>query len=73
VYGEPNAIVGNIVCARVRLREAVDQKTFASALKRHCTETLERFKVPVKVTFDDTVQYSERFKKSRASTPGDAK
>jgi long-chain acyl-CoA synthetase len=65
VYGEKNAILGNIVCARVRLREDEDRKAFSVRLKKFCKGRLQPYKVPVKVSFDDQAQYSDRFKKRR--------
>jgi acyl-CoA synthetase (AMP-forming)/AMP-acid ligase II len=68
VYGEPNRIVGSIVCARVRPvggADAVDRVVFARNLKRLCRDRLERFKVPVKVEITDEPQVGDRFKKLR--------
>lgn len=65
VYGEKNAITGNIVCARVRLVEDEPARDFTNRLKRHCRERLQNYKVPVRVVLQDKAQYSERFKKTR--------
>lgn len=66
VHGEKNPITGNIVCAKVRLASAVeDAKAFVSKLKKHCRERMELFKVPAKVSLENTEQYSGRFKKTR--------
>jgi acyl-coenzyme A synthetase/AMP-(fatty) acid ligase len=66
VYGAPNAITGNIVCARVRLREPEDRKLFRGRLKNHCRDRMAAFKIPVKIATDDKAQFSARFKKRRA-------
>jgi long-chain acyl-CoA synthetase len=66
VYGEKNPITGNIVCARVRLRQDEDPRQVVIRVKQYCAERLRRFQVPVKVIVDQTEQYSERFKKKRA-------
>jgi long-chain acyl-CoA synthetase len=65
VFGEKNPLIGNIVCAKVRTSEPVDHGELVAAVKRHCSERLERFKVPVKVSVVDEVEHSDRFKKLR--------
>ncbi|MCH7535254.1 MAG: hypothetical protein IH948_05845 [Bacteroidetes bacterium] len=67
VYGEKNPIMGNIVCAKVRLNksESGGKKLFINQIKKHCKERLQSYKVPVKVNIVDYKQYSERFKKKR--------
>jgi long-chain acyl-CoA synthetase len=65
VYGESNALMGHIVCAKVRTRVPVEPGEFAVRVKQHCGERLERFKVPVKVQVVDEYQFGERFKKIR--------
>lgn len=72
VHGEPNPIVGQIVCARVRPRDAgADPAELAARVKRHCAERLARYKVPVKVSVATGAQHGERFKKLRRAS-GDA-
>jgi acyl-CoA synthetase (AMP-forming)/AMP-acid ligase II len=63
VYGEKNAILGNIVCAKVRPTRLEDKKRFTLNLKRHCRDKLEKYKVPVKVFIGDEIQYTDRYKK----------
>jgi acyl-CoA synthetase (AMP-forming)/AMP-acid ligase II len=65
VYGEKNAIMGNIVCANVVLTNPEDHKSFALKFKRHCRERLENYKIPLRFTVNNTIQHSERFKKVR--------
>jgi long-chain acyl-CoA synthetase len=65
VYGEANAIVGNIVCARVGLIHEEDHRDFINRLKKYCRSKLQNFKVPVKVEIIGDPQHSERFKKKR--------
>jgi len=65
VYGEKNPIIGNIVCARVRLSKEKDQKSFSLRLKKYCRKRLQNYKVPVKVIVVEEKQHSERFKKIR--------
>ena len=65
VYGEKNAIMGNIVCARIRLKNDENNKDFIIHLKKYCSEKLQHYKVPVKIDIDQEEQFSERFKKTR--------
>jgi long-chain acyl-CoA synthetase len=69
VYGEPNPITGNIVCADVtpaRLSaEPHEKKALIAGVKRHCRERLQGYKVPVRVNLKVEGQHSERFKKVR--------
>ncbi|MDB5249640.1 MAG: AMP-dependent synthetase and ligase [Segetibacter sp.] len=65
VYAEKNPIMGNIVCAKVRLIEEEDKKAFTVRLKSYCNQKLASFKVPVKVSIENEQQYNERFKKKR--------
>ena len=66
VYGEKNHLIGNIVCAKVRLLIDENKKLFIAKLKKYCRENLQNYKVPIKVKFVVEEQYNERFKKIRA-------
>lgn len=68
VYGEKNPITGQIVCARVTPHGEADAKHLARAVKKHCSERMDNFKVPLKVKLVPEGQHSRRFKKVR---PGD--
>ncbi|MCX6250458.1 MAG: fatty acid--CoA ligase family protein [Bacteroidetes bacterium] len=65
VYGEKNAITGNIVCARVTLKQPEDKKNLASRLKKHCIGKMKGYMIPVKILIVEEMQYNERFKKIR--------
>ena len=65
VYSEKNSIVGNIVCAQIKLHQPEDTKEFTNSLKTYCRKRLKNYKVPVKVFISDEKQYSERLKKRR--------
>jgi len=67
VYGEKNPIVGNIVCARIRVLRDEDPKQLVARIKKHCRERLENYKVPVKVEIVESRQHSKRFKKIRSA------
>lgn len=66
VFAEKNPIMGNIVCAKIRLSEEEDKKEFTTRLKIYCKQKLQSFKVPVKIIIDDSAQFNERFKKIRS-------
>lgn len=65
VFAEKNPITGQIVCARVTLREDEPEKAFRVRLKKFCRGRLEPFKVPVKVMTTHQAQHGSRFKRMR--------
>jgi long-chain acyl-CoA synthetase len=69
VYGEKNPIVGNIVCAKITLKQPEDSGQLIARLKTYCRSRLQNFKVPIKIQIIDAKQYSERYKKIRFSGP----
>ena len=69
VFGEPNAITGNIVVAEITPKTAVSSKALSAEVKRFCRERLPKFKVPVKVFLSDQELRTERFKKKRKRSP----
>src|SRR5205807_3582379 len=46
VYGEKNAIMGQIVCAAIRLSEPRDPQTFHRELREFCRQRLQAFQIP---------------------------
>lgn len=65
VYGEKNPITGSMVCALVKLQQPEDLQQAKLRIKNACAEKLPRYKVPVRITFTQDEQHSERFKKMR--------
>lgn len=65
VFSEKNPIMGNVVCARVRLIKDEDKKQFTTRLKIYCRQKLQSFKVPVKIIINNEQQSGDRFKKKR--------
>jgi acyl-coenzyme A synthetase/AMP-(fatty) acid ligase len=65
VYGESNPILGNIVCATVAVGEGIDKSNFRNTLKKHCSNLLKPFMIPVKIKFVDEIALSTRFKRIR--------
>ncbi len=67
VFGKPNPITGQMVCARVQPVGQVEKKPFVALLKSHCRQQLQAYKVPVKIELVCDSQHSARFKKIRRS------
>lgn len=65
VFGEPNGLMGQIVCARVHTGTHADERELVRRVKSACREKLDRFKVPVKVVVVGDAPSGERIKKSR--------
>ena len=65
VYGEQNAITGNIVCAKVSLKEPEEKKELIKRLKKYCKERMSSYMIPVRISILEDSQYNERFKKIR--------
>lgn len=65
VFAEKNSIVGNIVCAQVRLINNENTIEFSKKIKKYCLQKLQSFKVPVKIIFINEDQHGVRFKKLR--------
>ncbi|WP_017444756.1 ANL family adenylate-forming protein [Gayadomonas joobiniege] len=73
VYGEKNALIGQVVCARIRLNEQMameDKKAIKTKIKQHCKNALESYQIPAKIKFDEHSQFSARFKKQRTLSGG---
>ena len=66
VFGESNSLVGTIVCARVKLICAEDKKDVITRIKLECKKLLPSFKIPVKIFFEESEFYNDRFKKKRS-------
>ncbi len=66
VYGEPNALMGQIVCARIRLVEPEDPKALLKRIQRHCQGRLESYKIPRKIELSDESLATSRFKIRRS-------
>ena len=67
VYGEKNAITGNIICAKITLKQPEDKKELVSRLKKHCMGKMKGYMIPVKISIAEETQHNERFKKIRNS------
>ena len=70
VFGEANPILGEMVCAKVRPVEEVDEteeEQFTITLKDYCAGKMEKHKVPVKLYITNEKLHSDRFKKVTGS------
>jgi acyl-CoA synthetase (AMP-forming)/AMP-acid ligase II len=65
VYGEKNPLLGNIVCAKVKVDDNSNFENVKEEIKLYCRSKLERFKVPLKIKMKDQDLHSFRFKKMR--------
>ena len=65
VYGEKHLILGNIVCAKIKLTEKQDKKQFVKNLKNYCKTKLEKYKIPIKISLVNENLHSYRYKKTR--------
>ncbi len=68
VFGEKNNLLGNIVCAKVRLSKELEKGEFIKLLKKFCKNKLENYKIPVKVTIKNENQFNYRFKKIKINS-----
>ena len=66
VYAEPNALLGNIVVAEVRLSEPEAPAALKRRVRQGCSAHLASFKVPSRVVEVDSSFYSARHKKVRS-------
>jgi acyl-CoA synthetase (AMP-forming)/AMP-acid ligase II len=48
VYGEQNALMGQIVCAAIRLRESCAARQFHRELRQFCRQRLQEFQIAVR-------------------------
>lgn len=69
VTGEPNAILGTIVCARVKLQRAESAGDFRRRMVEFCRNRLPAYKIPQKITVGDLATPAGRFKKMRLNAP----
>jgi long-chain acyl-CoA synthetase len=65
IAGEPSAITGSLVVARVKLATNEDLPAFRMRMREYCRGRLAPFKIPQKVILVDRPMHGERFKKLR--------
>ena len=65
VTGEPSALTGQILVARVNLVEPEAFDAFKKRLRTFCRERLPAYKIPSKIELTDADQFGARMKKMR--------
>lgn len=65
VVGESNPITGQMVTARVNLKDPEDPRAFKVRMHAFCRDKLASYKIPVKVEILSEEQYSARYKRMR--------
>ena len=66
VYGEPNPITGQIVCAKVVPKSGTEAGALRGLVRVFCLARLDSYKVPVKVLPVSGPLFGARFKKQRS-------
>lgn len=65
VYGEKNAITGQIVAAQIIPRKKTSLPELKREIKNYCRKHLTPYKVPARISFPKAALFGNRFKKSR--------
>ena len=65
VKSEKNSITGQMVCADIIMKDGYLFKNEKLKIKSHCRQKLEPYKIPVKITEIDKINFTNRFKKTR--------
>lgn len=63
VFARPNAITGQIVCAKIVIDGDTNKAELKQKIKKTCSQRLDKFKNPVKIIFSDKIEFTSRFKK----------
>jgi acyl-CoA synthetase (AMP-forming)/AMP-acid ligase II len=67
VFGEANAITGNVVVAVVKPTDpSIDERSLRKLVQAYCREKLQSYKIPVKVYLSSSNHHNHRFKKIRS-------
>ncbi|UUO13222.1 long-chain fatty acid--CoA ligase [Dolichospermum heterosporum] len=67
VFGEPNAITGNIVVAVVKpIDISIDERKMRKLIQSYCQPKLQSYKIPVKVYLNSHEHHNHRYKKIRS-------
>jgi acyl-CoA synthetase (AMP-forming)/AMP-acid ligase II len=65
VYKEAHPLMGNIICAKIKLLEQEDEKLFIIKIKKFCAEIFPTYKVPSRIKFSTEALSGLRQKKVR--------
>ncbi len=63
VFGKDNAITGQMVCAKVVIKEGLNEKEMKQLVLAKCREDLDKYKVPSKLIITHLLDFTSRFKK----------
>jgi long-chain acyl-CoA synthetase len=67
VHGEPNALLGSIVAARLSLVEPEDLRDLKERVRRFCRDRLASYKVPVRIEVAGEELHGPRYKRRRGA------
>jgi acyl-CoA synthetase (AMP-forming)/AMP-acid ligase II len=65
VFGESHRLLGNIVVAKILLKETESIESIKKRLRKYCLTKLLEFKIPAKIMLADSSLHSSRQKKIR--------
>lgn len=65
VIGKINAITGQMVTAQVCINDEIDPVLSKNEIRKYCQLKLDSFKVPVKIEIVPSVEFNNRYKKTR--------
>ena len=65
VYGEKNAIIGQMVAVEIVLIPTIGKKDAKKQIRTHCRKKLDTYKIPAKIIFVKQTDFGARFKKMR--------
>ena len=65
VFGRPNAITGQTVCAQITTNSDISRRDLRKQIRTFFADKTAPYKVPTQVEIVDTVHFSDRFKKMR--------
>jgi long-chain acyl-CoA synthetase len=65
VRGQPHPILGQIVAARVQLRQSMSPRELKQLVRHRCQNALPSYALPVKIEISREPLYSARFKRRR--------
>jgi acyl-CoA synthetase (AMP-forming)/AMP-acid ligase II len=65
VYGEKSPVTGNIVVARIQLKNNSKEYNSPVEIRNFLRTRLDRYKIPVKIRFVESIGHNDRLKKIR--------
>ena len=69
-WGEKNAILGQIVAAKLRLRSPEEYASVTSRIHAFCKSRMASYKIPRKIQITSKALYSSRYKRERRQEEG---